>query len=89
MLTGVNLNRYSRSDPCIPWHKDNESLFGPQNQPELIVSVSLGHSVVFMVPSPIRLDHGDILVMDGLAQSEYEDRTVSGLQGPPINLTYR
>ena len=24
------------------------------------------------VPSSIRLDHGDVLVMDGLAQSEYE-----------------
>ena len=41
------------------------------------------------VPSSIRLDHGDILVMDGLAQSEYEHCTASGLQGPRVNLTYR
>ena len=41
------------------------------------------------VPSSIRLDHGDILVMDGLAQSENEHCTVSGLQGPRVNLTYR
>ena len=41
------------------------------------------------VPSSIRLDHGDILVMDGLAQSEYAHRTVSGLQGPRVSLTYR
>ena len=41
------------------------------------------------VPSSIRLDHGDVLVMDGLAQSEYEHCTVSGLQGPRVNLTYR
>ena len=27
--------------------------------------------------------------MDGLAQSEYAHRTVSGLQGPRVNLTYR
>ena len=27
--------------------------------------------------------------MGGLAQSEYEHRTVSGLQGPRVNLTYR
>ena len=27
--------------------------------------------------------------MDGLAQSEYEHHTVSGLQGPGVNLTYR
>ena len=40
-------------------------------------------------PSSIRLDHGDILVMDGLAQSEYEHCTASGLQGPRVNLTCR
>ena len=41
------------------------------------------------VPSSIRLDHGDILVMHGLAQSEYKHCTASGLQGPRVNLTYR
>ena len=40
-------------------------------------------------PSSIRLDHGDVLVMDGLAQSEYEHCTASELQGPRGNLTYR
>ena len=80
--TGVNLNRYFGSDSCIPWH--SESLFGPQNQPKLIVSMSLGYSVEFQVrrrapgevPSSIQVDHGDLLVMDGL-------------QGPRVNLTYR
>ena len=72
--TGVNLNWYSGSGSCIPWHSDNESLFGPPNQPKLTVSMSLGHSVVFQVrrvpgdvPSSITLDHGDLLVMDGLS----------------------
>ena len=41
------------------------------------------------VPSLITLDHGDLLVMDGPAQLEYAHRTVSGLQGPWVNLTYR
>ena len=41
------------------------------------------------VPSSIRLDHGDVLVMDGLAQSEYEHCTAFGLKGPRVNLTYR
>ena len=41
------------------------------------------------VPSSIRLGHGDVLVMDGLAQSEYEHCTASGLQGPRVYLTYR
>ena len=62
----------------------------------LIVSMSLAHSMVFQVrrvpgdvPSSITLDHGDPLVMDGEAQSEYAHRTASGLQGPRVNLTYR
>ena len=41
------------------------------------------------VPSSIRLDHGDVLVMDGLAQSEYEPCTASGLQGPRVYLFCR
>ena len=46
-------------------------------------------SALGKVPSSIRLDHGDILVMDGLAQSECEHCTASGLQFPRVNLTYR
>ena len=95
--TGVNLNRYSGPSSCIRWHSDNEPLFGPQNAPKLIVSLSLGNSVELKVrrrmqgkvPSLITLDHGDLLVMDGLAQSEYEHCTASELQGPRVNLTYR
>ena len=95
--TGVNLNHYDGSRSCVRWHSDNEPLFGPQNSPKLIVSLSLGNSVEFMVrrrapgnvPSSIRLDHGDVLVMDGPAQSEYEHCTASELQGPRVNLTYR
>ena len=41
------------------------------------------------VPSSIRLDHGDILVMDGLGQSEYEHCTASELQGPRVDLACR
>ena len=96
MPTGVNLNQYAGPGPHVRWHSDNESFFGPQYQPELIVSLRLGHSVEFLVrrgqcgvPSPIQLDHGDILVMDGLAQSEYEHCTASGLQGPRVNFTFR
>ena len=40
-------------------------------------------------PSSIRLDHGDVLVMDGLAQSEYEHCTATELQGLRVNLTHR
>ena len=96
MLTRVNLNPYADSGSRFPWHSDNESFFFPQNQRKLIVSQGLGNSVEIQVrrtsggvPSPIQLDHGDLLVMDGLAQSKYVHRTVSGLQGPRVNLTYR
>ena len=86
MPTGVNLNGYASSVSCVPWHSDNEPMFGPQNSPEHTVSMSLGYSVEFQVrrrapgevPSSIRLDHGDILVMDGLAPSEYVHRTCLG-----------
>ena len=62
--TGLNLNRYSGPSSCIRWHSDNEPLFGPQNAPKLIVSMSLGNSVDFKVrrrgqgkvPSLITLD---------------------------------
>ena len=94
--SGVNLNRYTSSGSWVPWHSDNESLFGPQNSPKLIVSMSLGYSVEFHVrrapgdvPSSIWLDHGDVLVVDGLAQLEYDHRTASGLQGHRVNLTFR
>ena len=63
----------------------------------MIVSMSLGSSVDFRVcrrggrndPSPIRLDHGDLLVMDGLTQLEYDHSTSSELQDRRVNLTCR
>ena len=71
----------------------NGHLFGPPNHPKLIVGMSLGHSVVFQVrrvpgdvPSSITLDHGDLLVMDGSTQLEYEHRMVSGLHCPRLTL---
>ena len=79
-----------------PWHSDNESLFGPRDSPKLIVSLSSGNPVEFKVrrvsdsvTSSITLNHGDVLVMDGSAQSEYLHCTMPGLQGPRVNLTYR
>ena len=94
--TGVNLNHYDGSRSCVRWHSDNESLFGPRDSPELIVSLSLGNPVEFKVrrvsdsvTSSITLNHGDVLVMDGSAQSEYSHCTMPGLQGPRVNLTYR
>ena len=80
-----------------PWHRDDERLFGHPSEPKVVVSMSLGHSVLFKLrrrtpensPSEIWLDHGDLLVMDGLTQSEYEHSATSELSGPRINLTLR
>ena len=95
--TGVNLNRYAGDGSFIPWHRDNERLFGSPFEPKVIVSMSLGHSVLFKLRrrtpektlSQIWLDHGDLLVMDGLTQDEFEHSTASELEGPRVNLTYR
>ena len=97
--TGVNLNRYAGDGSFIfiPWHCDNERLFGSPFEPKVIVSMSLGHSVLSKLRrrtpektlSQIWLDHGDLLVMDGLTQYEYEHSTASELEGPRVDLTYR
>ena len=85
-----NLNWYAGEGSCIPWHCDYERLFGHPSEPKDTVSMSLGHSVLFKLrrrtlensPSEIWLDHGDLLVMDGLTQSEYGHSTASELSGP-------
>ena len=45
--TGVNLNRYAGKGSRIPRLCDHEHLFGHPNEPKVIVSTSLGHSVLF------------------------------------------
>ena len=68
VLSGVNLNRHAGNGSFIPWHCDNEGLFGHPSEPKVIVSMSLGHSVLFKLRrrwsknthSQIRLDHGDL-----------------------------
>ena len=68
----MNLNWYAGNGSFIPWHCDNERLFGSPFEPKVLVSMSLGHSALFKLrrrasentPSQIRLYHGDLLVMD-------------------------
>ena len=64
MPTGVNLNHHDGSGSCIRWHSDNESLFGPQDSPKLIVSLSSGNPMEFkvrrvsdIVTSSVTLNH--------------------------------
>ena len=94
VLTVVNLNRYAGKGSCIPWHCDNERLFGSPSAPKVTACTSLRHSVLYKLrrralensPSEVPLDHGDLLVMDGLTQSEYAHSTASELFGPRVNL---
>ena len=93
----MNLNRYAGRGPRCPWHCDNELLFGQPGESKVIVSMSLGRSVLFKLRrrapentvSGIRLDHGDLLVMDGLTKFEHEHSTSSELSGPRVNLAFR
>ena len=74
-------------DSCVGWHRDDEPLFGKCGDAKLIVSVSLGSSAVFRwrrqscpddEGDSCRLDHDDILVMDGQCQDEFLHRTDPG-----------
>ena len=96
--TAANLNLYRGWKSCVGWHCDDEPLFGKCGDAKLIVSVSLGTFTVFRwrrqsCPSDeggsCRLDHGDILVMDGQCQDEFLHRTDPGREQDRINITFR
>ena len=96
--TAANLNLYGGSKSHVAWHCDDESLFGGNADPKLIVSLSLGSSVTFKwkakscsdsEASSCRLHHGDLLVMDGRCQDEYLHCTSPGLADRRVNVTYR
>ena len=98
MPTAANLNLYRGGNSCVGWHRDDELLFGEFGEAKLIVSVSLGNFALFRwrrqscssdEGSSCRLDHGDILVMDGQCQDEFLHRTSSGREQDRINITFR
>ena len=76
----------------------NEPLFGKCGDAKLIVSVNLGSFALFRwrrqscssdEGRSCRLDHGDILVMDGQCQDEFLHRTDRGRDQERINVTFR
>ena len=98
VTTAANLNLYRGWKSCVGWHCDDEPLFGKCGDAKLIVSVSLGTFAVFRrrrqsCPSDegrsCRLDHGDILVMNGQCQDEFLHRTDLGREQDRINITFR
>ena len=74
-----------------PRHCDNERLFGLPDEPKVMVSVlfKLRRGATRKSSSEIRLDHGDLLVMDVPTQSEYEHSTSSELSVFGVSLTFR
>ena len=98
VLTAANLNLYRGWKSCVGWHCDDEPLFGKCGDAKLIVSVSLGNFALFRwkrqsCPADegrsCRLDHGDILVIDGQCQDEFLHRTDPGREQERINITFR
>ena len=96
--TAANLNLYRGWHSCVGWHRDDEPLFGKCGDAKLIISVSLGNFALFRwrrqscssdEGSSCRLDHGDILVMDGQCQDEFLHRTSPGREQDRINITFR
>ena len=96
--TAANLNLYRGWKSCVGWHCDDEPLFGKCGDAKLIVSVSLGTFALFRwrrqscladEGGSCRLDHGDILVMDGQCQDEFLHRTNPGREQDRINITFR
>ena len=96
--TAANLNLYRGWKSCVGWHCDDEPLFGKCGDAKLIVSVSLGSFALFRwrrqscssdEGRSCRLDHGDILVMDGQCQDEFLHRTSPGREQDRINITFR
>ena len=96
--TAANLNLYRGWKSCVGWHCDDEPFFGKCGDAKLIVSVSLGNFALFRwrrqscssdEGSSCRLDHGDILVMDGQCQDEFLHRTNPGRELDRINIPFR
>ena len=82
--TSANLNLYG-------------GLFGERGGPKLIVSLSLGSSVLFESKPQARPDsdessywlhHGDLLVLDGCCQDEYHHCTDPRLGREWVNVTF-
>ena len=96
--TAANLNLYRGWNSCVGWHYDDEPLFGENGEAKLIVSVSLGSTVLFRWRRQSCPDdeghlccfgHGDILVMDGRCQDKFLHRTDPCREQERINITFR
>jgi alkylated DNA repair dioxygenase AlkB len=92
----VLLNRYRNGNDSVAWHHDREV---DHLQRPVIASLTLGATRAFdLRPKSERskivsidLDHGDLLVMRGDTQTNWEHRVAKNprIAGERINLTFR
>lgn len=95
-FANVLLNRYRNGHDSVAWHNDRET--GGLTAPT-IASLTLGATRAFDLRSrndrarilSVDLDHGDLLVMRGETQRNWEHRVAKDarIAGERINLTFR
>lgn len=91
----VLANQYRNGSDSVSWHSDDEPEFG---QEPTIISLSLGSTRVFKIREnttkrvwSLDLAHGDLLVMSGRAQLDYQHAVLKTAKpvGNRVNLTFR
>ncbi|WP_313644852.1 alpha-ketoglutarate-dependent dioxygenase AlkB [Stenotrophomonas sp.] len=95
-FNSVLLNRYRNGGDSMGWHRDDEPELGPR---PVIASLSLGATRRFLLRRVdahvqrhvYQLDHGDLLVMRGHCQRDYQHALpkMAGVTTERINLTFR
>lgn len=98
-FNSVLANYYRDGSDSVAWHSDDEPELGSA---PTIASVSLGASRRFAIrcrgarPSPgtrwdLMLEHGDLMVMSGRSQIDYEHSIpkTARTMAPRLNLTFR
>lgn len=93
------INYYENENSSVAWHSDDEKELGPDNEKNiLILSLSLGDKRDFKIRHKekgidfrIELDNGDLVVMYGNFQHEYEHCVPKAKckKNLRVNLTYR
>lgn len=106
-FNSVLANLYRNGEDSVSWHADDEPELGAE---PVIASLSFGATRAFKVRTPDRgpdhlmrawtldLEHGDLLVMSGRSQADYQHsvpkvslaaRRAPRPIGPRVNLTFR
>ncbi len=95
-FNSVLANRYRSGADSVAWHADDEPELGSR---PMIASVSIGAPRVFSIRDAVTrkrvvdivLQHGDLLVMSGRSQLDYQHSVPKARDpiGERINLTFR